>query len=81
MQTELNANASTAGALFSSSMFEVPPFQREYSWTEDEVREFFKDIQTALDNESYFLGLIILTDEKSRKQIVDGQQRIVTLRA
>lgn len=79
MQTPLNASASTAGALFSSSMFEVPPFQREYSWQEDEVREFFRDIQGSLDAESYFLGLVILTDEAGRSQIVDGQQRIVTL--
>lgn len=79
MQTELNANASTAGSLFASSVFEVPPFQREYSWSIDEVREFFEDIQGALDQDSYFLGLIIITEEKSRRQIVDGQQRIVTL--
>lgn len=79
MQTELNANASTAGSLFASSVFEVPPFQREYSWSIDEVREFFGDIQGALDQDSYFLGLVIITEEKSRRQIVDGQQRIVTL--
>ncbi|CDO61151.1 hypothetical protein BN1012_Phect2939 [Candidatus Phaeomarinobacter ectocarpi] len=79
MQNELNANASTAGSLFSSSVFEVPPFQREYSWTSDEVREFFNDIQGALDQESYFLGLVIITEKESRRQIVDGQQRIVTL--
>lgn len=79
MQNELNANASTAGSLFASSVFEVPPFQREYSWTNDEVREFFSDIQGALDQDSYFLGLVIITEEKARRQVVDGQQRIVTL--
>lgn len=79
VQTGLDANASTAGSLFSSSVFEVPPFQREYSWTNDEVREFFEDIQGALEQESYFLGLIIITEKTNRRQIVDGQQRIVTL--
>ena len=79
LKTGLDANASTAGSLFSSSVFEVPPFQREYSWTSDEVREFFGDIQGALDQDSYFLGLVIITEEKTRRQIVDGQQRIVTL--
>jgi len=79
MQTELNASASTAGSLFASSVFQVPPYQREYSWTNDEVREFFNDIQGALEQDSYFLGLIIITEEKSRRQVVDGQQRIVTL--
>ncbi len=79
MDTPLNASASTAGGLISGSTFEVPPYQREYSWREDEVREFFEDIQRSLDSDSYFLGLIILTDEDGRKKIVDGQQRVVTL--
>lgn len=79
MQKELNANALTAGSLFASSVFEVPPFQREYSWTSDEIREFFTDIQSALEQNSYFLGLVIITEEENRRQIVDGQQRIVTL--
>jgi hypothetical protein len=79
LDTPLNASASTAGGLISGSTFEVPPYQREYSWREDEVREFFEDIQRSLDSDSYFLGLIILTDEDGRKKIVDGQQRVVTL--
>lgn len=79
MDTPLNAAASTAGSVISASEFEVPPYQREYSWREDEVREFFEDIQRSLEEETYFLGLIILTDEDGKKNIVDGQQRIVTL--
>lgn len=79
MDTLLNAAANPAGAVFSASEFDVPPFQRDYSWQEDEVREFFEDLQRSLDDETYFLGLIILTDEGRKKKIVDGQQRMVTL--
>lgn len=79
MDTPLNATANTAGGLLSSSTFEVPPYQREYSWHDEEVKEFFYDIQRSLDDETYFLGLVILTEENGRKKIVDGQQRIVTL--
>lgn len=79
MHTPLNASATTAGALISSSTFEVPPYQREYSWLEDEVSEFWNDLKNALGDDSYFLGLVILTDEGKRKQVVDGQQRILTL--
>ncbi len=63
----------------SSSTFEVPPYQREYSWLEDEISEFWNDLHNALSDESYFLGLVILTDEGKRKQVVDGQQRLLTL--
>ncbi len=79
MDTPLNASASSAGGLISGSIFEVPPYQREYSWTKDQVGDFFQDIHRSLEEDSYFLGLIILTDENGRKQIVDGQQRVVTL--
>lgn len=79
MQTPLNASASTAGALMSSSTFEVPQFQREYSWQQDEVADFFNDLRSSIDAESYFLGLVILTDDGERKHVVDGQQRLITL--
>lgn len=81
MHTPLNASASSAGALLSNTVFEIPPFQREYSWGNDEVSDFWTDLRNNLDSESYFLGLVILTDgqEDDRKYVVDGQQRLITL--
>ena len=81
MHTPLNASASSAGALLSNTTFEIPPFQREYSWGNDEVSDFWSDLRNNLDADSYFLGLIILTDgqEGGRKYVVDGQQRLITL--
>ncbi len=79
MHTPLNAAASTAGELFSSNTFEVPQFQREYSWQEDEVEDFWTDLSGNINTSSYFLGLVILTAEGDRKLVVDGQQRLVTL--
>jgi hypothetical protein len=79
VQTPLNASASSAGALISNSTFEVPQFQREYSWGEDEVSDFWTDLRNNIDSDSYFLGLVILTDDPERKHVVDGQQRLITL--
>ena len=79
METPLNASARPAGALLSASTFEIPPFQREYSWENDEISDFWNDLRNALGDQWYFLGLIILTDSKGRKQVVDGQQRLLTL--
>lgn len=79
METPLNASATSAGALLSGSTFVVPPYQREYAWGEDEVRDFWTDLQKGINDDSYFLGLVILTDEDGRKHVVDGQQRILTL--
>tara|TARA_R110000850_G_scaffold77470_1_gene167653 strand:- start:715 stop:2319 length:1605 start_codon:yes stop_codon:yes gene_type:complete len=73
--------ATTAGTLLSNSTFKVPAYQREYSWLKDEVAEFWNDLKTSLNGSegSYFLGLVILTDDDGVKQVVDGQQRIITL--
>lgn len=79
METPLNASATSAGALLSGSTFVVPPYQREYAWGEDEVRDFWTDLQKGINDDSYFLGLVILTDEDGKKHVVDGQQRILTL--
>lgn len=79
MHTPLNASATTAGTLMSSSTFEVPPYQREYAWQQDEVADFWSDLKKSTSESSYFLGLLILTEEGGRKHVVDGQQRILTL--
>lgn len=78
MESPLNASASSAGSMFANSTFEIPPYQREYAWTSDEVSEFWADLEGALELDSYFLGLVILTDENGSKHVVDGQQRILT---
>lgn len=84
LDTPLSASASNAGAIFANNTFEIPRFQREYSWGSDEVTDFWTDLKGSLESDSYFLGLIILTkpqvgDSGGRKQVVDGQQRIITL--
>lgn len=79
MTNPLNADASSLGALFSNTTFEIPQYQREYSWQDEEVTDFWQDLCNSLSEDSYFLGLVILTNEEQRKHVVDGQQRIVTL--
>jgi hypothetical protein len=86
MDTPLNASATSAGSLLSGDTFEVPPYQREFAWDGDEIREFWEDLKGGLEAGSYFLGLVILTSEgpdasteSGRKHVVDGQQRIISL--
>lgn len=57
----------------------MPEFQREYAWTSEEVGEFIQDLSQALHEETYFLGLVIQTGDGPAKDIVDGQQRLLTL--
>ncbi len=61
--------------------FRIPIYQRPYSWGIDQVEDFWNDLVS--DTEEYFLGSIILNyefkSETSYIDIVDGQQRILTI--
>jgi hypothetical protein len=70
------------GHLLSDRLLRVPRFQRRYSWQEEQIAEYWTDIQRARNaGDSYFMGTIVLAsdiEEESRKLIIDGQQRITT---
>ena len=71
--------------VFSSSFkYEIPSYQRPYSWTTDQASELFGDLYDFFLREredSYFLGSIVLIKEEGNPnaQVIDGQQRLTTL--
>jgi len=96
MNYGLEAHAATLGELLGSThVFDVPAFQRAYSWTTDEAGQLIEDLLLALSEADaqgaragYFLGPILLLDSgtpdaRGRSprtfQIIDGQQRLATL--
>ncbi|MDQ3625304.1 MAG: DUF262 domain-containing protein, partial [Verrucomicrobiota bacterium] len=68
------------GEVITRYRLRVPLHQRQYAWTEKEVREFFTDIGGAIQKAAYFLGTIVLTggSESAVKDVSDGQQRLAT---
>lgn len=63
--------------------YTVPAYQRNYSWTEDQVGELWRDLTEAMNEgrPEYFLGAIVLQQvEKDQEYLViDGQQRLTTI--
>ena len=64
-------------------VFEIPKYQREYTWGSYQWENLFDDL---LDNQGgYFLGTIICIDTSidsinaPKREVVDGQQRLATL--
>ena len=62
----------------------VEDYQRTYSWTNDDIDDFFADLIAASDSSvrSHFFGTLIFqedSDNPSRVTIVDGQQRVTTV--
>lgn len=65
-----------------SYIYEVPFYQRGYSWEKDQVSQFWDDLMMVIEDDcsEYFLGTIVLnTENKKRIQIIDGQQRLSTI--
>lgn len=53
----------------------IPPYQRPYKWTSKNVNQLINDILTFRNKKQYRLGTLVLYNN----EIVDGQQRIITL--
>lgn len=66
-----------------NNVFEVPHFQRNYSWELKQVEELFSDLEkTSLGQDTHFMGSLILLNDghaSGTVQVVDGQQRLTTL--
>lgn len=65
--------------LLADSSLTIPQYQRPYKWTGKNINQLFSDIATHKDKSSYRLGTIVFHQEGARKNIVDGQQRTITL--
>ncbi|MDW9972819.1 DUF262 domain-containing protein [Sinorhizobium meliloti] len=63
--------------------YEIPAYQRPYSWEKGNVEQLLDDVWEAYEakDEEYFIGSLI-TIERDKGQlydVVDGQQRLTTL--
>lgn len=68
---------------FRTCFYVVPDYQREYVWTEKEVRQLLDDISEQIDAASateYFVGTVLVSpgSQKNHYEVIDGQQRLTT---
>ena len=76
----------TISEIFScDGIYKIPNYQRQYSWTNDQLDALWNDLYEAyqnktIDNDCYFLGsIVVVNDGKGYFELIDGQQRITTL--
>lgn len=85
MQTRTESVAS----LLQDGLFEIPSYQRSYSWSESQLLDLLEDLVYLPDERTHFLGNIILDPrgepfrtDRGRQfpvyDVVDGQQRLTT---
>lgn len=57
----------------------IPSYQRGYCWDKEQVESLLESLWAANHDMKYHLGTIILHCHKNQNNIVDGQQRLLTL--
>lgn len=90
--SKLNIDQKTIQRLFTDEKigFLIPDYQRPYAWDKDECLTLWEDLFAFTipnddvdqfdSSEMYFLGPIVtFVNEDSKKEIIDGQQRLTTL--
>ena len=81
-ETEIGFAQLGLASVLSQNQLAVPPNQREYSWTDKEVRTLLQDFAKTIsagDAGSYFLGTIVTIPRANGVlEVVDGQQRLAT---
>ncbi len=84
--TALNFNTSnqTLRQVFGNGLtYQVPRFQRDYSWEQDQWDDLWQDAREVLSasgDPAHYMGYLVLQTRDNRSfDIIDGQQRLTTL--
>ncbi|MGB5971687.1 MAG: DUF262 domain-containing protein, partial [Nodosilinea sp.] len=81
----LDTRTTSFGDLIGNGkIYRVPPFQRDYSWKEENWEDLWQDILIIYNNpdSSHYMGAIVLQSSGTSDKeftIIDGQQRLATL--
>ncbi|MGP7733631.1 DUF262 domain-containing protein [Oceanimonas smirnovii] len=69
--------------VLAASQLSIPIYQRPYKWQVHHVEQLLEDIARHKDKTAYRLGTLVLhryiEEDKEKHDIVDGQQRTITL--
>jgi len=88
----LEAKDRSLAHILSENRFRIDSFQREYRWQRRNIEALISDLATAFDKNyrlgdtietyseygSYYMGPIVLCDDKKELSVVDGQQRLTS---
>jgi uncharacterized protein with ParB-like and HNH nuclease domain len=79
LRMKIESSDTNVERLFTSDFLVIPRFQRPYSWDDENLEDFWRDVVQA-EGEDYFIGSMVLY-ESGRQQygVVDGQQRLTTI--
>lgn len=62
--------------------YEIPKFQRDYTWDTEQWDDLWQDIKALMsdEDEEHYMGYLVLQTSNNKEfQIIDGQQRLTTM--
>jgi hypothetical protein len=65
--------------LLTNESLQIPSYQRPYKWTTKNVNQLIDDILIHKEKSEYRLGTLVVHNHDNISDIVDGQQRTITL--
>ncbi len=76
--------------LFPNRLFQVPDYQRGYSWEKQQIEEFLEDLELLKPGRHHYTGTVVLQESHSERmdeeggsyvlaEVIDGQQRLTTI--
>ena len=69
--------------LLNEETYAIPLYQRNFSWTYDEIAQLLNDVADAFqekrDRDNYYIGTLVVNEENGIFKIIDGQQRTTAL--
>ncbi|MBF0107807.1 MAG: DUF262 domain-containing protein [Magnetococcales bacterium] len=78
----LQTTATFLDLMGNGKIYRVPPYQRDYSWNEEQWEDLWNDIIEMHGNldVNHYMGALVLEGISDREfRIIDGQQRLATL--
>ena len=75
------STVSLSDVIGNGKTYQVPPYQRDYSWKRDQWEDLWNDIENIVEtNGVHYMGSIVLQNMGDKKyHVIDGQQRFSTL--
>ena len=67
------------GELLKKGDLRIPSYQRPYKWNRKHIRNLFYDLRDAMGKKEYQVGSVILHENDGHLDIVDGQQRLISI--
>lgn len=71
--------SETVGEVLKKGNLRIPFYQRPYKWNRKHIRNLFYDLRDAMGKKEYQVGSVILHENDVHLDIVDGQQRLISI--